>query len=72
LLYQFAARYHVLPLMGLAAIISAAIAGCPLAARGDARAGRPALLGAIVGLAMLAVQSKEASFWDFYLSQPDQ
>ncbi len=72
LLYQFAARYHILPLMGLAAIVSATIAGFPLAVRGDARPGRPALLGAIVGLAMLGVQFKEASFWDFYLVQPDQ
>ncbi len=72
LLYHAVGRYHVLPLMGLAAILAAVIAGWPLVRGCDARRGRPALVGATVGLVMLAVQFKEAGYWDFYLLPQDQ
>ena len=71
-LFQFAGRYHVLPLVGLAAILSTTIAGWPLIRRCDSRQGRPALAGAVLAFVMLGVQIRPASFWDFYLQQPDQ
>ena len=49
-LFQFAGRYHVLPLIGLAAILSTVIAGWPLIRHCDSRQGRPAFAGAILGV----------------------
>lgn len=72
LLYHAVGRYHVLPLMGLAAILAAVIAACPLARRWDSCGRRPAIVGALVGLIMLAAQFAEASYWDFYLLPQDQ
>ena len=71
-LYQFAARYHVLPLLGLVTIIAAVLASWPLVRRCDARRGLPALLAALVGLVTMLVQSGEASHWNWMLRQPDQ
>ena len=71
-LYQAVGRYHVLPLMGLAAIVAAVLACWPAVRRFDARKGLPAFAGAVVGLVMLLVQFKEASYWDFFLLQQDQ
>jgi len=72
LLYHYGSRYHVLPLMGLSAILAAVIAAWPVVRSCDLRRGRPALAGAIVGLTMMAVQFTEARFWDFYLLTEDQ
>ena len=71
-LYQFAARYHALPLLGLVTIIAAVLAAWPLVRRCDARRGLPALLAALVGLVTMLVQSGEASHWNWMLRQPDQ
>ena len=71
-LYQFAARYHVLPLLGLVTIVAAILASWPLVRRCDARRGLPALLAALVGLVTMLVQSGEASHWNWMLRQPDQ
>ena len=71
-LYQAVGRYHVLPLMGLAAIVAAVISCWPRVGRFDAQKGLPAFAGAVVGLVMLVVQWKEASYWDFYLLEQDQ
>ncbi len=44
LVYHAVGRYHVLPLMGLAAILATVIAACPLARRWDSCARRPAIV----------------------------
>ena len=72
LLYHAVGRYHVLPLMGLAAILAAVIAACPLARRWTLWRGGRRSSARIVGLVMLAVQFAEASYWDFYLLPQDQ
>jgi hypothetical protein len=71
-LYRFAARYHVLPLMGLAATVAALLSSWPMIRRCDTRRGLPTLVGAAVGLVMLAVQAHEATQWHWMLHQPDQ
>ena len=72
LLYVFASRYHVLPLLGLVTIIAALVASWPRIRRYDLHRGRPALIAALVGVATMAVQSREASRWEWMLHQPDQ
>jgi hypothetical protein len=72
LLYVFASRYHVLPLLGLVTIIAALLASWPRIRRYDLHHGRPALIAALVGVATMAVQSGEASQWEWMLLQPDQ
>ena len=71
-LYQFASRYHVLPLLGLVTMVAAVLASWPLFRRCDARRGLPALIAAFVGLVTMLVQSGEASHWNWMLRQPDQ
>ena len=71
-LYQFASRYHVLPLLGSVTILATLLASWPLIRRLDARRGAAALLAAVVGLATMFVQEKESSFWNWMLDQPDQ
>ncbi|WP_206108233.1 hypothetical protein [Paludisphaera soli] len=72
LIYRFAARYHVLPLIGLAAIVAALTSTWPMIRRCDARRGLPTLVGAAVGLVMFAVQAREATQWHWMLHLPDQ
>ena len=71
-LYNFAARYHVLPVLGLAAIVATLLAAWPLVRRCDSRRGMPAFIGAAVGLLMLTVQRGEATRWNWMLNQPGQ
>ncbi len=71
-LYQFAARYHVLPLLGLLTVVAAVLASWPVLRRCDTRRGLPALLAAFVGLITMFVQAEEASKWNWMLRQPDQ
>ena len=66
-LYQFASRYHVLPLLGLVTIVAALLASWPFVRRCDARRGLPALIAAVVGLVTMFVQSGEASYWNWML-----
>jgi hypothetical protein len=72
LLYIFASRYHVLPLLGLVTIIAALLASWPRIGRYDRHRGRPAFVAALVGVATMAVQSGEVSRWEWMLHQPDQ
>jgi len=72
LLYQFGARYHVLPLLGAAAMIAALLSAWPLIRRCDKRRGLPAAIGTLVGLVSLAMQHDEAAGWEWMLYQPDQ
>ena len=72
LLYIFASRYHVLPLVGLVTIVAAILASWSRVRRCDGRRGRPALVATVVGLATMAIQSGEASYWSWMLKQPDQ
>jgi hypothetical protein len=71
-LYNFAGRYHVLPSLGLAAIVAALLASWPLVRRCDSRRGVPAMIGTLVGLLMFTLQHAEATRWDWMLCQPDQ
>ncbi len=72
LLYELGGRYHILPLLGLATIVAAALACLPAIRRCDARRGLPALVAAALGLVMLVAQHREARYWDWMLFQPDQ
>ncbi len=72
LVYKFAARYHVLPLIGLAATVAALLSSWPMIRRCDTRRGLPMLVGTAVGLVMFAMQAHEATQWDWMLHQPDQ
>ena len=74
LIYLYAARYHVLPLLGLAAIFAALLAAWRPIRRCDHRPGIPAAMGCVAGLVMLAVQYHECSnpYLVFLLNQPDQ
>ena len=59
LIYEFASRYHVVPLMGLAAVIAALLSSWRLVRWSDRRAGIPEMLGAIVGIAIFAAHHQE-------------
>jgi hypothetical protein len=72
LLYRYASRYHVLPLLGSVTIVAAILASGRLARLCDAHRGLPAFIAALVGLFTMFVQSGEASYWDWILKQPDQ
>jgi hypothetical protein len=71
-LYQYASRYHVLPLLGLVTMVAALLASWPLIRRCDARRVLPAVVATLVGLVTMFVQSGEASRWKWMLRQPDQ
>ena len=71
-LYQCAVRYHVLPLLGLIAMVAALLASLPLLRPCETRGGLPALVAAFVGLILMFVQARESSLWNFMLNQPDQ
>jgi hypothetical protein len=72
LLYEWGGRYHILPLVGLAAVIAAVLARWPLLERCDRQRGLPAAIGAAVGLLFLIVQTGERKQKDWMLNQPDQ
>jgi len=72
LLYEYAGRYHVLPLLGVTAIVAAILAARPLIRRCDTRRGLAAIAGALAGLMMLAIQHGEARRWHWMLGQPGQ
>ena len=72
LVYKFAARYHVLPLIGLAATVAALLSAWPMIRRCDARRGLPALIGTAVGLVMFALHAQEAAQWRWMLHASDQ
>jgi hypothetical protein len=73
LLYEFAARYHVLPIVGVATILAALLASCPRLRRWNSWRGAPAAVGALAGLVVLVVQQHEAKHWDWMLlGYPDQ
>jgi hypothetical protein len=72
LLYEWGGRYHVLPLLGLAAILAAVMASWPFPRRCDGRPWLPPIVGSFVGLVMLVVQYPEASYWNWMLRQPGQ
>jgi hypothetical protein len=72
LLYFYAGRYHVLPLLGAAATLAAVAASIPLVRRCDCYRGVPAALGLTCGLVLMFAQEGEATRWDWMLEQPDQ
>jgi len=72
LLYLFASRYHVLPLLGAVTIVASVLASWPSLRRWDAQRSRPALVAGLVGIASMALQAGEASRWGWMLDQPDQ
>ena len=73
LLYQHGSRYHVLPLAGLAAVVSAVLATWRPIRRCDTRRGLPAVVGTAASLVMLVVQHHEVNTcWNWMLHQPGQ
>jgi len=73
LICQFGSRYHVLPLIGMAAVLAATLSGWRLIRRCDDRSGIPALVATLFGLALMALQSREiADHWSYNLRYPDQ
>jgi hypothetical protein len=72
LLYVFASRYHVLPLVGLVTIVATLLASWPAVRRCDALRGRPALIATLVGLTTMLIHSGDASYWRWMLDEPDQ
>jgi hypothetical protein len=73
LIYRFASRYHTLPMLGLASVFASVLSSRRLMRRCDARDGLPAILGAIVGLVMFAMQHHEVeTHWAPMLHHPDQ
>ena len=72
LLYVFASRYHVLPLLGLVDDRGRTVGVLAVVRRCDSRRGWPALIATVVGLVTMSVQSSEASRWNWMLNQPDQ
>jgi hypothetical protein len=72
LLYLFAERYHLLPLLGACTVISAVLAALPLVRRCDTLRGGPLKAGIIAGLLALSVNRREVNQWTCLMTQPDQ
>ncbi len=73
LIYVFAARYHVLPLIGLATVVAAFLSRWRPILRCDARPGLPWMLGASVGMVMFFAHHHEIeSHWARMLRYSDQ
>jgi peptidoglycan/LPS O-acetylase OafA/YrhL len=73
LLYVFGGRYHLLPLMGLAALLACLLAAWPWVRRQDAFSFQPAILGIVVGLTALQVYRGEEDHWRWMMRcLPDQ
>jgi hypothetical protein len=72
LLYEFAGRYHVLPLLGLAALLAAVLASLSVVRRCDKSPVRSVFVGILAGLLALAVNRPEQKSWRWMLGQPDQ
>lgn len=67
------ARYHALPLMGMASILCAGLSSRVLIRRCDAQTGLPAILGLAVSLLMMFVHRGEIErHWSHMLRHPDQ
>jgi hypothetical protein len=72
LIYRYATRYHVLPLIGMAAVLAAVLAAWRPIRRCDRRHALPALAGTVVGMMMLAIQHREVDSWSWLLNYSDQ
>jgi hypothetical protein len=74
LIYLYAARYHVLPLLGSTTVLAALVAAWGPVRRSDRRLAAPAIIGSVVGLVALCAQFGEArnAYLTFLLNQPDQ
>ena len=72
LLYVFATRYHVLPVVGASAIIAALLASWPLIQRCDRRHRRCFLVATVIGLVALLVERQEVASWAWMLRDHGQ
>jgi hypothetical protein len=72
LLYQFAGRHHVLPLLGAYSLIAAMLGACPTVRRFDATKGKPLAVGILSGLVALRAYRPGVHDWLWMLGQPDQ
>jgi hypothetical protein len=72
LLYRWAGRYHLLPLIGMCTLIAAVLGVCPVARRCDAVKGRPLAVGLFAQLLALFAYQPGVNNWRWMLGQPDQ
>jgi hypothetical protein len=72
LLYVWAGRYHLLPLLGACVVLASVVSAIPAVRRWDRSRLRPLVIGVLTGFLTLFANREGVNDWRWMLVQPDQ